>query len=230
MHRLIVFGAGLIEAAEDGGHASAPTRVFGPQLEISLFHLLRKLDEVRDALIRAIAATDVKELGTWQPRLLDGISGLGKHENFDLEFPDDIQLACYEGANKGYELHRDTPGGASILAKRHIAAVCTECFPATGEDTPFPPRMLTMIFYLNPTWSEADKGQLRLYLGPGARAVVFRPKGSKLDLPYVEIPPTLGRLVIFRSTMLHEVLPCEGDLRLAVTQWLSGNRPVNKLR
>ena len=195
-------GLGLIEASEDGGQAGEPKRIgeaYAAAAADPLLDVLAGFDAVRDALIAAIAAAGGQG---WAPKLIDGVSGLGKHEDFDLENPDDVQLACYSPSTLGYRLHRDT----------------------MDEHTPFPARLLTCIAYLNEGWDErADGGRLRLYLGRESTDLrgprrVFAPGG---DCPYVDIAPALDRLVVFRSSSFHEVYPTNRR-RVAVTQWLAG--------
>ena len=90
----------------------------------------------------------------------------------------DLQLARYQpGAN--YVRHRDA-------------------FP--GDDN----RRITAIVYLNPGWSEADGGKLRLYVDPA-----------------IDLEPRSDRLVVFRSELIeHEVLPAHAE-RWALTAWYS---------
>ena len=65
-------------------------------------------------------------------------------------------------------------------------------------------RKLSIICYLNENWKEEHGGQLRIYLPDG----------------HVDVLPTAGRLVCFRSDMLeHEVLPATRD-RLSLTGWI----------
>ena len=67
-------------------------------------------------------------------------------------------------------------------------------------------RRATAIYYLNPGWTEADGGQLRVHGEGGAR----------------DVAPLLDRLVLFRSPLVeHEVLPANAP-RLAVTAWYHG--------
>lgn len=73
-------------------------------------------------------------------------------------------------------------------------------------------RRLSVICYLNKDWSEAQGGQLRIYLNDKVK----------------DILPTAGRLVCFRSDLLeHEVLPATRE-RLSLTGWLLDQ--VNDLR
>lgn len=65
-------------------------------------------------------------------------------------------------------------------------------------------RKLSVILYLNPDWSEAHGGQLRMYLSDHTK----------------DFLPLAGRLVIFRSDEIeHEVLPATRE-RLSITGWV----------
>jgi SM-20-related protein len=65
-------------------------------------------------------------------------------------------------------------------------------------------RKLSVICYLNNDWKEEHGGQLRMYL----------PDQS------LDVLPTAGRLVIFRSDQIeHEVLPAT-RIRLSITGWV----------
>lgn len=91
----------------------------------------------------------------------------------------EVQLARYaEGAR--YQRHQDAFAG-----------------PAS--------RRLTAIFYLNPAWTPAQGGQLRLYVSPP-----------------VDLEPWADRLVVFLSDRVeHEVLPAWAP-RFAATAWYYG--------
>lgn len=90
----------------------------------------------------------------------------------------DLQLAHY-GPGAHYDRHLDA-------------------FP--GDDN----RRLTALVYLNPGWTEAHGGKLRLHVEPP-----------------LELEPTLDRLVVFRSAVVeHEVLEARAD-RWALTAWYS---------
>ncbi|EAZ79575.1 2OG-Fe(II) oxygenase [Algoriphagus machipongonensis] len=70
-------------------------------------------------------------------------------------------------------------------------------------------RQVTVIIYLNDSWSEEDAGMLRMYL-PQAN-------GSEEIL---DISPIGGRLVVFLSGEIpHEVLPTNKE-RISITGWL----------
>ena len=71
-------------------------------------------------------------------------------------------------------------------------------------------RHLTAILYLNPEWTGADGGCLRIY-----------------PLPYEQqdIAPLFDRLVLFCSThMLHRVLPCHSP-RYCLSMWFASASP-----
>lgn len=99
-------------------------------------------------------------------------------------------------------------------------------------------RALTAILYANPSdWSEQeDGGCLRIWKdsdevdcnsssnsvdgddedeNPASLGERLRAEGAS----YVDIAPLQGRCVVFRSTLLHEVLPTKRRPRRAVTQW-----------
>ncbi len=65
-------------------------------------------------------------------------------------------------------------------------------------------RKLSVICYLNENWMEEHGGQLRMYLQEGP----------------LDVLPTAGRLVCFRSDQIeHEVLPAAKE-RLSITGWI----------
>lgn len=67
-------------------------------------------------------------------------------------------------------------------------------------------RQFTWILYLNPNWTETDGGQIKLYL----------PSQT------VEIEPIWGRMLLFRSDIIHEVLPTQTK-RISISGWLRRN-------
>lgn len=72
-----------------------------------------------------------------------------------------------------------------------------------------PHRIVTVILYLNESWTEADGGQLRMYF-PQA-------DGSER---VEDVLPLGGRLVVFLSEEIpHEVLPTQKE-RISITGWL----------
>ena len=72
-----------------------------------------------------------------------------------------------------------------------------------------PHRIVTLILYLNESWTEADGGQLRMYFP--------QEDGSER---VEDVLPLGGRLVVFLSEEIpHEVLPTQKD-RISITGWL----------
>jgi len=72
-----------------------------------------------------------------------------------------------------------------------------------------PHRIVTVILYLNESWTEADGGQLRMYFP--------QEDGSE---SIEDVLPLGGRLVIFLSEEIpHEVLPTLKE-RISITGWL----------
>lgn len=64
-------------------------------------------------------------------------------------------------------------------------------------------RTVSVVLYLNETWSDADGGQLRIHTGDGT----------------VDVLPQLGTLVCFRSdSVWHEVLPSHRE-RWSIAGW-----------
>lgn len=202
-------GLGVIEALENGGQRGAPRRVhddYAESVSGPLRAVMAAFDAIRDALRAALEEVPYDDRSTYTPALLDGISGLGKHEDLDLEAPDDVQLAAYAAGEMGYRVHRDT----------------------MDEHTTFPPRLFTMIYYLNPDYREPDAGKLKLYVGRSATDLAgVHNVTAPISCPSVEVGPAFDRIVIFRSSSFHEVLPANAP-RLAVTQWLAGRPPKKR--
>lgn len=93
---------------------------------------------------------------------------------------------------KDYEIHM-TVYPAGTFYKRHI-----DQFKKDDH------RILSVICYLNENWVDDDGGQLRLYLPDGT----------------LDIRPSAGTLVCFRSDQLeHEVLTARRE-RLSLTGWM----------
>lgn len=65
-------------------------------------------------------------------------------------------------------------------------------------------RILSVVLYLNNDWKVGDGGELVLYL-PNQREKIIEPKG--------------GRLAIFKSEIVHEVLPAKSN-RKSITGWM----------
>ena len=72
-----------------------------------------------------------------------------------------------------------------------------------------PHRIVTIILYLNESWTEAEGGQLRMYFP--------QEDGSER---IEDVLPVGGRLVVFLSEEIpHEVLPTQKE-RISITGWL----------
>jgi SM-20-related protein len=68
-------------------------------------------------------------------------------------------------------------------------------------------RKISLVLYLNPSWSTADGGELCIY------------SSAPPSLETQRVLPQNGRLVIFRSDLIpHEVLPCF-QTRWSLTGW-----------
>ena len=91
---------------------------------------------------------------------------------------------------------------------RHADAPPDDRARAGGATTT---RRVTCVYYLNERWTPADGGALRIHAGD------WTGDGAG----FVDVLPKLDRLVLFRSDVDHEVLPCFRP-RLALTQWWYG--------
>ncbi len=67
-------------------------------------------------------------------------------------------------------------------------------------------RCLSIVLYLNPSWKPGDGGELHLY-------------PTQMDDAMHVVEPLAGRLVIFESTLEHEVVPARIE-RHSVTGWM----------
>jgi SM-20-related protein len=67
-------------------------------------------------------------------------------------------------------------------------------------------RLISIVFYLNYNWQEKDGGSLKIY----------KENNTKKGL---EIEPIFNRLILFKSELLHEVMPCF-KRRYSITIWL----------
>ncbi len=80
-----------------------------------------------------------------------------------------------------------------------------------------PHRRISLVLYLNRQWADADGGQLCIYSPEDAGREISR------------ILPQPGRLVIFRSDLIHhEVLPC-AQTRWSLTGWFRTDRDYLRL-
>jgi len=124
-------------------------------------------------------------------------------------FPrESLQFACY-GKGDFYQAHEDR--ARTTLVTRALDGDAPSGGaadqPQTGLD-----RAYTAIYYAN--GAEPLGGELRLWPDGAYAAVDVRPVGD--------------RLVVFDSSLLHEVLPNEDDTqRCAFTMWFSSSSPIN---
>ncbi|RKP07599.1 GlcNAc-domain-containing protein [Thamnocephalis sphaerospora] len=79
-----------------------------------------------------------------------------------------------------------------------------------------PDRRLTFILYLTRGWCKERGGELLLYPSPNT------------DTSTICVTPLAGRLLVFRSDLMHEVLPSYGD-RHALTLWAYHATPLDDL-
>jgi SM-20-related protein len=76
-----------------------------------------------------------------------------------------------------------------------------------------PGRRLTMLLYLNPAWTAADGGELRLFQ-----------RRADGDETSTDIAPVGDRLLVFQSHGVpHEVLESRAESRFSLTLWAYGN-------
>ena len=104
-------------------------------------------------------------------------------------------------------LYATYPNGG--FYRRHVDSV-----PGTASDV----RQWSYLLYLNTEWKEEDGGCLRIHTDGGGEEA---PPGAAPS--FVDVEPRAGTLVVFRSTIPHEVLDTDAE-RLAVAGWF--NTPV----
>lgn len=133
----------------------------------------------------------------------------------------EAQLASF-GPGGEYVIHSDNPLDENG-ARRNYRCFTVICYAQTAD------------------WSEEDKGHLRIWLGSdeicpsecqegGASTSEGlykklrerrRPGQPDEDSSYfVDVLPKAGRMVIFRSTQLHQVCPSSSRRRRAITVWV----------
>jgi hypothetical protein len=127
------------------------------------------------------------------------------------------QLALYDGKGEHYIAHRDVPVRGTDV--QHPLRFLVH--PGLDE------RQITIILYLNDTeWDSKaggmkKSGNLCVYLNTD-----HTDKSGSTASEKVYIEPKGGRMVIFDSTILHEVLPSHQP-RYAITCW-AGGRPCTE--
>ncbi len=113
-----------------------------------------------------------------------------------------VNQTCYMGLQDAEFHYALYPPGT--FYKRHLDQFRTGARPGDAQ------RKLSVICYLNTDWTEADGGQLAIYL----------PDDETGTERTVAIEPLGGRLVCFESGRLeHEVKPATRE-RLSLTGWL----------
>ena len=113
----------------------------------------------------------------------------------------EAHVACYP-AGTAYHRHRDNAGSDRV----HLGTTSPGQSPSSQPSTPPSGRrrLYSSVFYLNSDWQPDWGGQLCLQDQHGHWQTVV---------------PTGNRLVLFRSDLLHEVLPAT-QLRWSITGWL----------
>lgn len=107
--------------------------------------------------------------------------------------------------------------GPEIEITLNMATYMLACYPGAGtgyvrhrDASPeHPGRRVTAIYYLNPDWVDADGGQLRIWPNDAG--------GDDIEHATL-ISPLCDRLLLFTSTLEHEVTP-SFNTRFALTSW-----------
>lgn len=197
----------MLKAEENQGRDDFTRFVDEPSAMLPVQSAMQLLKGFGEALQPAYAAARAE--GDWETILAGGKRAVPRTPATDerlLTAAPVAQLASYGPGGK-YCVHSDNsrvePGG-----------------PRRNE------RALTAIIYCTPSdWSEKDEGWLRIWKDSDeVDCNVEGPAelGSRLradNAPHKDILPLSGRIVIFRSTLLHEVVPSKTRARRAITQW-----------
>jgi len=132
---------------------------------------------------------------------------------FDTQEPArDEQIQCYLQAMDGLRQHLEEELNLGMEKTSFMAAI----YPGDGSgyvrhrdsNPDCPGRKVTAILYLNDSWEESDGGEL----------MVYSDDNEEEDRAATRVLPIGGRLVLFRSSLEHEVLPCFKK-RVAITAW-----------
>ena len=142
--------------------------------------------------------------------------GLAPQRGRLLRTPAACMFASYSGLGARYKPHRD-----NALREPHTIH---------GDEPLLNDRAVTLIIYLNDPagWSEDAGGHLRIH--PEAMQsddeALFAsgweggPSSGGVAGHFVDVLPVVGTCVIFRSELLHEVMPTvDGRMRLALSMW-----------
>jgi len=144
-------------------------------------------------------------------------SGMHAQRGRLLRVPEAAMFAAYAGDGARYKPHRDN-------------GLVDPCSAAEDESALLNDRAVTIIIYLNEPdgWEAATGGQLRIH-PESAQAddeALFATgwdgghSGGGGAGAFADVMPTAGHVAVFRSELLHEVLPtADGRLRLALSMW-----------
>lgn len=129
------------------------------------------------------------------------LSSLRPDENEPLE-PGTLQLACYDGEGTAYHIHEDYVSAEDYdpddLPEHHRFSM---------------KRRVTAILYLqDDDWNEESGGNFRGHVSRQAQ------ESQPASGDFVDIQPKGGSMLLFRSTLPHEVLPTYAR-RFALSLW-----------
>ena len=140
-------------------------------------------------------------------KMIKGAAGVCEEVfKYKLAVPKQCMAACYDGNGAHYVAHHDNVCQVDLIGDNE-EEICNNH------------RMITLLLYVNPFWTEKSGGNLRCYLGADQKLVSLKSDWIRSDNA-IEIEPIAGRLVIFKSKeLLHEVCP-SFDRRMAISCWL----------
>ena len=127
--------------------------------------------------------------------------------------PKECQLGRYDSGGF-YGAHRDNRNNATLWEQGWLAYLLR---------TPERRRCCTSILYLThdetePAWRAEDGGELLLYLGTEGES------DQAASTRCVRVEPQGGLLLVFDSSLLHEVRETQRPARIALTSWAQGAR------
>ena len=149
--------------------------------------------------------------------------GLAAQRGRLLRTPAACMFASYAGPGARYKPHRDN-------AQREPGKLQGGEPPGEPPSTLLNDRAVTMIMYLNDPagWDEGAGGHLRIHpeAAEADDEALFASgwegglAGGGVAGPFADVLPIAGNCAIFRSELLHEVLPTvDGRTRLALSMW-----------
>eukprot|EP01112_Ceratiomyxa_fruticulosa_P020867 TRINITY_DN7228_c0_g1_i5.p1 TRINITY_DN7228_c0_g1~~TRINITY_DN7228_c0_g1_i5.p1 ORF type:complete len:199 (+),score=47.77 TRINITY_DN7228_c0_g1_i5:498-1094(+) len=94
-----------------------------------------------------------------------------------------------------------------------------------GSSSSLPSRQLTVIYYLNPAWTEEQQGCLRLFCkkeehSMGYEGVEGVKKGVEGSESYLDVLPLMDRLIVFQSKLIDHEVRKTLQPRFAATMWI----------